>query len=247
MLRNPSASICLAAAMLVACAPMQPPVAPPQGGSGQPQPQPEWAQFRLPGKPATLYQTALKDGRYAWWAQADHSASMWRHMLRLEPAQLARVEFSWWVDGLIAGADLSQPGLGDAPARLVFAFGGDRERLSMRNRMVFDLAEALGGEAPPFATLMYVWTNHAELGSVLIHPHTDRIRQMVVESGPSHLRQWRTYDRDLAADFRQAFGEEPGPLIGVALMTDADNMATQAQAWYGDIRIDGLRPLVVSR
>jgi hypothetical protein len=172
---------------------------------------------------------------------------MWRHKLRLEPAQLSRVEFSWWVDGLIAGADLSQPGLGDSPARLVFAFGGDRERLSMRNRMVFDLAEALGGEAPPFATLMYVWTNKDELGSVVLHPQTDRVRQVVVESGPRHLREWRTYRRDLRADFLRAFGEEPGPLLSVALMTDADNLGTQAEAWYGDIRIDGLRPLVATR
>lgn len=46
------------------------------------------------------------------------------------------------------------------------------------------------------------------------------------------------------ADFRRAFGEEPGALIGVALMTDADNTRASAEASYGEVRLlapDGSR------
>jgi hypothetical protein len=39
----------------------------------------------------------------------------------------------------------------------------------------------------------------------------------------------------LAADFQRAFGEEPGMLVGIGLLTDTDNTATKVQAWYGDI------------
>ena len=38
-------------------------------------------------------------------------------------------------------------------------------------------------------------------------------------------------------DFRDAFGEEPGPLIGIALMTDADNTGEQINAWYGALSL----------
>ena len=41
----------------------------------------------------------------------------------------------------------------------------------------------------------------------------------------------------LAADFQRAFGEAPGPVLGVALMTDSDNTGGQAQAWYADIAL----------
>lgn len=199
---------------------------------------PEWREVRLPGKRATQYRRVIHDGRPSWHAHAEQSASLWRKPLKLEPAGIVGIEWSWWVDGLLPEADLTDIGLGDAPARLVFGFDGDEQRLSARNRMMFELARALSGEAPPYATLMYVWDNRLPVGTVIVHPRTDRIRKLVVESGAAHLRQWRHYRRDLRADFRQAFGEEPGPLLDVAYMTDADNTASRAQAWYGDLKLD---------
>ncbi len=34
-----------------------------------------------------------------------------------------------------------------------------------------------------------------------------------------------------------AFGEEPPAIVGVAIMTDADNTGVQATAWYGDLTL----------
>jgi hypothetical protein len=104
--------------------------------------------------------------------------------------------------------------------------------------MIFDLMHTVSGEKPPFATLMYVWDNQAAPESLVINNRSDRIRKIVLESGPAHLGQWRHYRRDIRADFRLAFGEDPGPLIGVAVMTDSDNTQTRAEAWYGEIRFD---------
>ena len=52
------------------------------------------------------------------------------------------------------------------------------------------------------------------------------------------LGRWRDYRRDVRADFVKAFGEEPGPLVAVALMTDTDNTGTRLQAWYGPLTLD---------
>lgn len=41
--------------------------------------------------------------------------------------------------------------------------------------------------------------------------------------------------RDVRADYRKTFGEEPPPMTGVALMTDNDHTADSTQALYGDI------------
>ena len=118
-----------------------------------------------------------------------------------------------------------------------FAFSGDLSRLSMRNRLQYQLAESLTGEAPPYATLMYVWDNHAEPEAVLPGARSDRVRKIVVERGPTNLRRWLTYRRSLMADFERAFGEPPGRLIGVALLTDTDNTGTRAEACYGDVQL----------
>jgi hypothetical protein len=90
----------------------------------------------------------------------------------------------------------------------------------------------------PYATLSYVWSVDDPAGAVLSNPRTDRIRKLVVESGATHLGQWREYRRDVRADFRRAFGEEPGPLVAVALMTDTDNTGSSLQAWYGAMRLE---------
>jgi Protein of unknown function (DUF3047) len=109
-------------------------------------------------------------------------------------------------------------------------------RLSQRTRMVYELAHSLTGEMPPFATLSYVWDVAAPVGRVVVHPRSDRVRKIVVESGPKGLRQWRSYRRRLADDYRQAFGEAPGPLLAVAVMTDADNTRSELVTRYREIQ-----------
>ena len=83
--------------------------------------------------------------------------------------------------------------------------------------------------------MVYVWDAKAPVGSVIIHPRSDRVRKIVVESGSAGVRQWRSYRRNLAADYKLAFGEAPGALQAMALMTDGDNTQSQLTTWYGDI------------
>lgn len=215
----------------------------PQGASTLVRSSVEWRAVSLPGKAMTRYVHTTLNGRPVLHARADRSASMWRHVLRVEPVGLGRVHFSWKVPRLIESAHLGERDGDDAPVRLVLAFEGDRQRLSMRNRMMFDLAESLTGEAPPYATLMYVWDPKAEVGSVILAPRSDRVRGLVVESGPQRLGRWLHYERDVIADFRRAYGEEPGALIGVAVMTDSDNTSSETEAFYGGIELEGVTRL----
>lgn len=224
----------LAALILGACA--SPPT-PPSQAVATAGPWGAWRDYSFPGKRSTVYRAQRSGDRFVVSAEADASASMFRRQLRVEPAQLARVQFSWRVATLIAGADLAEADASDSPVRIVLAFDGDHNRLSLRNRMLFDLAQALTGEPPPYATLMYVWDNQAAPEAVIHSQRTDRVRKIVLESGAAHVGQWLSYERDVRADYRRAFGEEPGALLGVALMTDADNTASHASGEYGEVRL----------
>jgi Protein of unknown function (DUF3047) len=196
-----------------------------------------WAPFLLPGKTATAYAPGYVDGRWAIHAKSERSASMYRRAVRIEPGQLGNVTFSWKAASLLPDADVRESETGDAVVRVMLAFDGDPSRLSARTRMMFDLMQSLSGEPPPFATLMYVWDSRAEVDTVVLNRRSDRIRKIVLESGPTHLGQWRSYERDVRADYRRAFGEDPGALIGMAVMTDSDNTQSRAEAWYGEIRL----------
>ncbi|MGC3984063.1 MAG: DUF3047 domain-containing protein [Pseudorhodoferax sp.] len=194
-----------------------------------------WRHLPLPGKRATQFEPVQADGRAAMAVTADSSASMVRKQVHVPADALGQLSFSWKVPALIAGADMAARDADDAPVRLVLAFEGDRSRFSARNAMLSELARTLTGEEMPYATLMYVWCNSRAPGTVILNPRTDRIRKIVVESGAAGLGQWRDYERDVRADFVRAFGEEPGALLAVGIMTDSDNTGSRVQAWYGPL------------
>ncbi len=198
-----------------------------------------WLDCPLPGKRSTSYTPTRLNGQPIVHARSEAAASFLRRSVRIEPAELGTVQFSWRVTELIATADLSDRDAADSPVRLILAFDGDHARLPPRDRLMFELVRAVAGEAPPFATLMYVWDNKAPAESVIHSGRTDRIRKIVLESGPARLGPWHHYERNIAADFRRTFGEEPGPLVSIGLMTDADNTGSFAEAWYGQIRLVG--------
>lgn len=228
-----------AAALLIGCQTAPPPA--PSAASSQAVPAATWSAgwqpYALPGKRSTAYRGLVVDGRWVVHATADRSASMFRRQVDLAADQVGGIEFSWLVPMLPTGASTRLRDTEDAPARIVLAFSGDVSRLSAKNRLMFETAQALSGEAPPYATLMYVWDGSAPVDAVVVNPRTDRIRKIVVESGSGEMARWRSYRRDIRADFRRAFGEDPGRLIGVALMTDSDNTQSRAEAYYGEVAL----------
>ena len=195
----------------------------------------QWQHHTFPGKSANQFAYLQLDGRMAMGVRSKGAASMLRKTVSIDPTQLASLRFSWKVPSLIEGADMARPDKSDSPVRLVLAFEGDRTRLSPRDHMLSELARAITGEDMPYATLMYVWGNHHAPGTVLKSSRTDRIRKLVLESGPNRLNSWLDYERDIRADFVQAYGEEPGRLIAVGIMTDTDNTRASTQAWYGPV------------
>lgn len=200
---------------------------------------PGWKHHPFPGKQPTHFTYTRKDGRDAMAVSAVSSASMLRKPVRVAPEDLGQVRFSWHVPALISDADLALRDSDDSPVRVVLAFDGDRSQFSPRNAMLSELSRTLTGEELPYATLMYVWCNRRAPGSVIVNPRTDRIRTLVVESGERRLNQWLDYERDIRADYEKAFGEPPGALIAVGIMTDSDNTRSMAQAWYGPLQLAG--------
>ena len=196
-----------------------------------------WHHFKLPSKTPSHFDYAFIDNRSAIAANAQSSASMLRQVMKVEPAVLGSLKFSWKLPGLIQYADMSLREFDDSPVRVVLAFEGDRTKFSGKNAMLSELAQLLTGEPMPYATLMYVWCNECEPEKIIVNPHTDRIRKLPLESGADKLNRWLDYERDVRADFLKAFGEEPGLLTSISIMTDTDNTKSVARAWYGPVSL----------
>lgn len=196
-----------------------------------------WQPFLLPGKKSADFRLERRSDRPSLSVRSDRSVSILRRRFAGGVTDVGNIDFSWKIDALPEGAHLEDAERADAPVRILLSFDGDRSKLSSRNHRLSEMSRLLTGEELPYATLMYVWSNDDAPGTLLVNPRTDRIRKLVVESGPNHIGRWREYRRDVRADFLRAFGEEPGPLRAVALMTDTDNTRSRLQAWYGPMKL----------
>lgn len=189
------------------------------------------SQFKKP----TQYRLVAQDGRTVIKASAQASASGLLHRLALDPRNYPLLEWRWKVTELIARADNTKKHAEDSPVRVVVSFDGNIEKLPLGDQLFFDNMRALTGKQMPYATLMYIWENRAAKDTVIPNPHTSRVKMIVAESGRDKLGRWQEVTRNVYEDFKRAFGEEPGRITFVGIMTDTDNTGANAYAYYGDI------------
>jgi len=113
--------------------------------------------------------------------------------------------------------------------------GGD-ERRSQTLDSAASVYAVFGSRLFP-RILKYVWSTSVPAGRSFEHPSSGRMVIMVIQSGAGALGQWQPVSRDLAADYKAAFGSAPPNLIGIGLKTDSDSTLTSARADYDDIRL----------
>ena len=189
-------------------------------------------------KKQTSYDLVQKDGATVVMARADDSASGLIHPLnRVDARRFRALAWRWKTQALVRDQDNTRSATEDAPLRLVVRFDGDRTKLDFSERLFAAQVKAVTGQELPYATLMYIWARTSPRETVITSRFTERIRMIVAESGEEGLGAWQQVRRDLYEDFRRAYGEEPGPITGIGIMTDTDNTRTQAESWYGDIAL----------
>lgn len=193
-------------------------------------------------KRLTHYQLVTDQGQTVLQADAVASASALLHELNLDPQQQPWLEWRWKIKNHIKAANNRYRATEDSPVRILLAFDGDKDSLPFSEQIMFETGKIVSGHEMPYATLMYIWEQTAPVGSIIAHTRTGRLKMLVAASGHAGIGQWHQLSRNIVDDYQRAFGEKPGRLIGVGVMTDTDNTGATAQAWYGDIRLLQRRP-----
>lgn len=183
----------------------------------------------------TRYALVSDNGRTVLQAVSQASASGLVRTMGIDPNEFPVLTWDWKISNTIVNGDVTRKSGDDYAARIYITFSEDPERLSFFQRAGRSAIQLLYGKTPPSAALAYVWGNRAPVGTVHPNPYTDRVQMIVVESGPARANQWRSARRDIVDDFRRAFGNDPPPITGIAVMTDTDNTGEAATAWFGDI------------
>ncbi len=183
----------------------------------------------------TQYRLVADNGKVVLMAEAKNSMSGLIHPLRVDLRQTPLLRWRWKIAGPVKSADMTKKSGDDYAARIYVMFDYPADKLSLGTRIKLQLAEKFYSQKIPTAALNYVWDNRHPVGSLQANTYTDRARMMVLQSGAEKSGQWVTETRDLAADFRLAFGEEAPDVVAVALASDTDNTGESVTAWFGDI------------
>ncbi|MBU3596248.1 DUF3047 domain-containing protein [Polynucleobacter sp. 86C-FISCH] len=197
-----------------------------------------WNFYRIaPFKKNTVYRLESYQGKTVLSANSKTSASGLAVKLRPRQASNLLLQWEWKALNPIVNADNADGYADDAPLRILVAFDGNKSKLPLKEKMTFEMANLISGQEMPYATLMYIWSGKSPVDTIITNAHTSRIKMIVVDSGWDNLGQWHKHQRDLAADYKRAYGEAPGEVIGIALLTDTDNTKSETRAFYGDIEL----------
>jgi len=197
-----------------------------------------WEPLNLGGADRLTEYTLVKDsGKLVVRAVSENSASALFYPIKINLEQTPIVQWRWKVESILKNGDATRKDGDDYPARLYILFDYDASRLSWFEKIQYEAYYFLKGRYPPLAALNYLWANKLPLNTQLPNVYSDRVQMFVVRSGKAELGQWVTEQRNIYEDYKQAFGEAPPVVAGIAIMTDTDNTGERATSYFGDIRL----------
>jgi len=195
-----------------------------------------WLPYRLMRlKKMTEYVLVDYGGTTVMKAIADASASGLRHAVSVDLKSMPWLQWRWKVPQIIEAANNTVHQVEDVPARVIVTFEGGRDQLPPEEQINYDMALAMTGNTLPYATLMYIYESRLPEGTIITHHMTSRVK-MVAAGGGRDLGVWHSERRNVLADYRRAFGEDPPRVASIGIMSDSDNTGTSITAYYGDIR-----------
>lgn len=167
-------------------------------------------------KGETTYTLVNKSGRSVLKAVSRSSASGLYKKVSIDLTQTPFLNWSWKTRQILESVNERTRQGDDYPARVYVVFSGG---------LFFWRTRAIN----------YVWANQQPVGSHWPNPFTSNAQMVAIRSGNENIGKWISERRNVLEDYRKIFGEEPGQVDAVAIMTDTDNSGLSATSWYGDI------------
>ena len=144
------------------------------------------------------------------------------------------ISWRWRLERCLDNAEEHERVGDDFAARVFVLFGRDLSRTpwGWLGRRLFS---SPFGRIRPKRALSFVWASRAARGDATFSPVSGDVYQVAARGGCRDDAVWVAEHYELAREFAQAF-EEPMPhVVGLAVMTDTDDTAGHAVAWYGDV------------
>ena len=178
-----------------------------------------WERVRLDRR-QTAYSKTESNGEDVLVATSQNAAAAFLRRVQIEPPDRAVLSWRWRISESFVDNDRERERRGDDYAARVFVIFGD-EPFERGTR-----------------ALSYVWAGQEPVGARYENPVIREVATIVVRSGNGAAGRWQREQRDLIADFEEAFGERPPEITGVAVMVDTDDTSGSAISWFDDIVLE---------
>ena len=203
---------------------------------------PPWRVVTLPQQaaPVTRYSAETVDGREALRVQTQGSYGNLVHELPSAEAP-KRLRWAWRLQEPNTAVDLRVKAGDDAAVKVCMSFDLALDRVPFIERQMLKLARSRSGQPLPAATLCWVWGAAEAKGALLPNAYSRRVRYIVLRNRDDALATWFEENRDVAADFRRAFGDESAelpPLSALIVAGDGDNTGGASLAHVSGLRVE---------
>jgi hypothetical protein len=190
---------------------------------------PDWTPFLLPDAKRHANFTIRNDSEPSYLhAETEGAASGLCSPWTTPLTKMTVLAWRWRIEQVPEEADLTRKEGDDSPLRVCAVFADEKQAMSPERLEEGGSIASLFRETPRL--IHYAWDASDTLAGPSPNPHADEICVVPVRSGREGLGEWREERRNLAADYRRCFDQEPRRLVRVVIASDMDNTGGHGEA-----------------
>ena len=148
-----------------------------------------------------------------------------------------KLKWRWKISNVYLKGNAEERSGDDYPLRIYVVFKYDPDKASFAQRIRYEFAKAIYGEYPPQSSLTYIWESKAHNKRIITSPFAEEAKMIILEAGGDNAGKWLQEEVNIVKDYRDAFGNMPPPIAGLAIMNDSDNTGEKSVSYVDFIEI----------
>jgi hypothetical protein len=148
-----------------------------------------------------------------------------------------KAKWRWKISNIYKRGDAKEKTGDDYPIRVYIVFKYNPDTASFGQRIKYGIAKKLYGEYPPHSSLNYIWANKTHQERFLSNTYANDAKMVILQAGADNAGIWNDEEVNILDDYRSAFGEDPPPVAGIAIMNDSDNTGESSVSYIDFIKV----------
>ncbi len=147
------------------------------------------------------------------------------------------LSFKWKINNVYKKGDAKTKEGDDYPIRIYVMFKYNPDKASFFESIKYEFVKSTYGKYPPHSSVNYIWSNKVHKDKIITSAYTDKSKMIVINSGSSNAKSWKTHKVNVLEDYIKAFGEKPPSQVTLAIMSDSDNTGESSLSYIDFIEV----------